>query len=89
MTRPEYAEFLGYKNIETGIRQIHRWESGDVPRTAKALSRLCGATGRRAAFFRGDADEAPAPEIMRAVYEALGEALLIAAELAADREKVA
>jgi len=90
MSRAEYAEFLGYEHIESGIRQIHRWESTGVPSTsAKALSRLCGATGRRASFFTGSSEEPPAPAVMRALYEALGEALLIAAERAAEREKVA
>ena len=89
MTQAEYAEFLGFDGLQAGVRQIQRWESAG-PRTARALSRLCGATGRRAAFFLGQEEDAqPAPDIMRVLYEALGEALLIAAERAADREKAA
>ena len=89
MSRAEYAEFLGYTHIESGVRRIQRWESGDAPRTARALSLLCGATGRRASFFLGQEEEAPAPSILSAVYRELGEMLLAKAAEAAELEKVA
>ena len=63
MTRPQYAAFLGFENIESGVRQIHRWESAGVPKnSAQATSRLCGATGREESYFTGQRDDSSRPK---------------------------
>lgn len=85
MTQWEYAEFLGFQKVSSGLRQVQRWERVGV-RTADALSRLCGATGRPASFFLGQEEEAAAaPEMLDEIRRIVEEHLALVGN--ADRRR--
>jgi len=89
MTRAEYAEFLGYgasgaPKLESGIHAIARWETEGVPRNSvRAISRLCAATGRPAAFFTSD--DAAAPDLLATILRVVDERIA-AAGISVDPE---
>lgn len=55
MNQEQFAVFLGYDSITSGVRAISRWENGREPRGA-SLRRLCARTGKSAGFFLGTED---------------------------------